>query len=446
MSGEGKSVIILGAGRSSFSLINYLIHSSKSHGFSLSIGDLEPEIVQKKFPGINVFYFNILDPEMAGSVLAKADLIISMLPQKLHLHVALICAEKGIHLLTASYLSEEIKALSPQFESKKVCCLMELGLDPGLDHMSALRVLDRIKKDGHVLLGFETFTGGLLAENTEAENPWNYKFTWNPRNVVLAGNDTVKFIQEGKYKYIPYHQLFRRTEVIFIPGHGYFEGYANRDSLKYLDLYDLRGIRTLYRGTLRRPGFCKAWDVFVQLGATSDNYEMESVDQMTHRQFINSFLRFNPHDSVELKLAHYLNLGLDAEEMYKLKWLGMFDEELVGLKKGTPAQILEHILKKKWTLNKSDRDMIVMWHKFTYLDREKPKEVQAHMVAYGDDEVNTAMAKTVGLPIAVCAELILTGKLVLTGVHIPTQQKIYEPILTKLNTMGFDFHVCETLS
>jgi len=446
MPNDGKTVIILGAGRSATSLINYLLTSSEQKCFKVSIGDINIKDVKIRFPGARVFQFDVEDQDNSKELLTEAHLIISMLPAHLHIRIATICADLGINLLTASYLNDDIKALDRSFKEKNACCIMELGLDPGLDHMSALKVLNEIKSAGHKLTGFETFTGGLLAETTDAENPWNYKFTWNPRNVVMAGNGTVKFLQEGRYKYIPYHNLFRRTEVIFIPGHGYFEGYANRDSLKYLELYELEGISTLFRGTLRRPGFCKAWDVFVQLGATSDEYQMESVDQLTHRQFINSFLRYNPHDSVELKLAHYLHLGLESEEMFKLKWLGIFDEELVGLKKGTPAQILEHILKKKWTLTKTDRDMIVMWHKFNYLEGDRPKEVQAHMVVYGDDDINTAMSKTVGLPLGICAELILTGKIKLAGVHLPTKQTIYEPILTKLNSMGFEFNVRETIS
>ncbi|MDH5607953.1 MAG: saccharopine dehydrogenase NADP-binding domain-containing protein [Cyclobacteriaceae bacterium] len=441
-----KSVLILGAGRSSTSLIRYLLDNSVADGFQVIIGEKEPDIAHKKFPKAEILAFDILDKEQAAREIKKATLVISMLPASLHVHVARICASEGIHLLTASYLSEEIKALSDAFAASKAICLMEMGLDPGIDHMSAMKVLDRIQKKGFELTSFETFTGGLLADDAIKDNPWNYKFTWNPRNVVLAGSGSVKFIQEGKYKYIPYHRLFRRTEVIHIPGYGYFEGYANRDSLNYLDLYNLRNIRTLYRGTLRRPGFCRAWDIFVQLGATDDSYQMEGVEQMTHRQFINSFLQFNPHDSVELKLAHYMNFGLESEEMYKLNWLGIFSEEKVGLSQGTPAQILEHILKKKWTLDSTDRDMIVMWHKFDFLDKGRHKQIQAHMVAVGDDEVNTAMAKTVGLPLGIAAREVLAGRIALTGVHIPTQKEIYEPVLAELERMGFEFMERETLS
>lgn len=441
-----KHILVLGAGRSSTSLINYLLENAKENDWKVVIGEKDTSIARKKFKEADVIEFDINDNALATAQITNAQLVISMLPASLHPIVAGICAEIGRDMLTASYISPEIKALSDQFAASGNQCIMELGLDPGIDHMSAMRVLDRIKATGHTLTSFETFTGGLLAEDKLKENPWAYKFTWNPRNVVLAGTGNVKFLQESRFKYIPYHKLFKRTEIIHIPGYGHFEGYANRDSLKYLDLYKLRGIQTLYRGTLRRPGFCKAWDIFVQLGATDDTYEMENVSEMTHRQFINSFLMFNPHDSVELKLAHYLNIGLESDEMYKLNWLNIFSEEPVGLDKGTPAQILEHILKKKWTLDDTDKDMIVMWHKFSYLDNGRPKEIQAHMIALGDDPVNTAMSKTVGLPLAIAAKMILQGKIKTTGVSIPTQQEIYEPILDELENMGFEFSERETVS
>ncbi|MFT4786763.1 MAG: saccharopine dehydrogenase (NADP+, L-glutamate forming) [Cyclobacteriaceae bacterium] len=434
-----NKLLILGAGRSSSSLIKYLIEHKDEISLELTIGEKDPDVAKKKFPELKVVEFDILDTEKSISIIQGHQLVISMLPASLHFHAAKICAAEGIHFITASYLTKEIQALAPQFSKKGACCVMEMGLDPGIDHMSAMQVLDRIKSAGHTLTAFETFTGGLLDEATEKENPWQYKFTWNPRNVVMAGTGAVKFIQEGKYKYIPYHRLFKRTEVIHIPGHGYYEGYANRDSLQYLELYNLQGIETLFRGTLRRVGYCKAWDIFVQLGATDDDYKMENVSKMSHRQFVNSFLSYNPHDSVELKLAHYLSLGLESDEMFKLKWLGLFDEELIGLQEGTPAQILEHILKKKWTLQEGDKDRIVMWHKFDYLENGRPKQIQAHMVATGDDLTQTAMSKTVGLPLAILAKLLITGQMNLTGVHIPTSKTIYEPVLNELESLGFEF-------
>ncbi|MEM9339489.1 MAG: saccharopine dehydrogenase family protein [Bacteroidota bacterium] len=435
-------ILVIGAGRSSTSLINYLLQHAEEEDWQLTIAEKETALAEEKINGHprgQVVSFDVKDHQHLSSIIEGNDLIISMLPAFLHLEVAKVCSQIGRHLLTASYLSPEIKELGDSFVKHGKLLIMEMGLDPGIDHMSAMNVLDRIKSEGHELTAFETFTGGLLNRDDEKNNPWQYKFTWNPRNVVIAGQGFVKFIQEGRYKYIPYNKLYRRTEIIHIPGHGHFEGYANRDSLKYLDLYNLRGIKTLYRGTLRRPGFCKAWDVFVQIGATDDSFEMEKVREMTHRQFINSFLSYNPKDSVELKLAHYMNLDIDSEIMYKLKWLDVFSDEPVGLDKGTPAQILEHILKKKWTLNETDQDMIVMWHKFNYLSDGVPKQIESHMVAVGDDALNTAMSKTVGLPLAITAKLILQNRIKLSGVHIPTHSLIYGPVLNELERLGFEF-------
>jgi saccharopine dehydrogenase (NADP+, L-glutamate forming) len=347
--------------------------------------------------------------------------------------------KSGKHLVTASYVTDEIKALDAQAKEKGILLLNECGLDPGIDHMSAMKVIDRIRQEGGEIVGFESFTGGLLAPNDKVDNPWQYKFTWNPRNVVLAGTGGVKFLQDGKFKYIPHHKIFRRIEIVHIPGYGYFEGYANRDSLGYREVYDLKNIKTMYRGTFRRQGFCKTWSILVQLGACDDSYQMEEVDNMTHRQFINSFLSYNPDDSIELKLAHYMNIDLDSDEMNKLKWSGFFSDELVGLKKGTPAQILEHILKKKWTLDPDEKDMIVMYHKFNFMIKGNLREIHATMVAIGDDRVNTAMSKTVGLPMGIATKLLAEGKITARGVKIPIEKGIYSPILSELKGLGFDF-------
>lgn len=442
-----QKILIIGAGQSSTSLIKYLVENGASKDWKITIAEKNTALAENKIQGYDnasVVDFDVFDDQILNKAVEQHDVIISMLPAALHIHVAKKCASLGRHFLTASYLSDDISALDEDFKKAGKTAIMEIGLDPGIDHMSAMKVLDDLKASGYDLTGFETFTGGLVADESVGDNPWKYKFTWNPRNVVLAGQGTCKFIQEGRYKYIPYHKLFKRTEMIFVPGHGYFEGYANRDSLAYLDVYNLRGINTLYRGTLRRPGYCSSWDVFVQLGATDDSYEMENVHEMTHRQFINSFLSYNPNDSVELKLAHYMNLPIDSDIMFRMKWLGMFEDQPVGLEKGTPAQILEHILKKKWTLGKEDKDMIVMWHKFNFLDQGKSRQIESSMVALGDDDRNTAMAKTVGLPLAIATKLILENKIRLSGIHVPIKKEIYEPVLAELSELGFDFNERET--
>lgn len=435
-------ILILGAGRSATSLIKYLLQASTSNNWTVLVADYALQLAQEKVgdhPNGSAIAFNINKEDERDRVVQQADVVISMLPARFHPSVAEACLMFGKHLITASYVSDDMRALDAQAKEKGLLFLNECGLDPGIDHMSAKKVIDNIRSRGFELRAFESFTGGLLAPDPSDDNPWEYKFTWNPRNVVLAGQGTVKFIQEGRYKYIPYHKLFRRIEMIHIPGHGYFEGYANRDSLMYMDVYDLKGIQTLYRGTLRRPGFCKAWDIFVQLGATDDSYMLEDVNKMTHRQFVNSFLSYNPNDSVELKLAHYLGLDLDGPEMHKLRWLGLFDEDSVGLLKGSPAQILEHILKKKWTIGPDVKDQIVMWHLFDYQDGDKTKRVRSAMVTNGEDAIDTAMAKTVGLPLGIATKLLLQGKIAARGVQIPITPEFYNPILSELADLGFHF-------
>jgi saccharopine dehydrogenase (NADP+, L-glutamate forming) len=437
-----KHLLILGAGRSTTILIDYLLARCARETWTLTLGDLSQAAAADRLQGhpqANAIAFDVHDATQRQAEIERADLVISMLPASFHPLVAQSCLAAGKHLLTASYVPDEMRAMHADVQAKGLLFLMECGLDPGIDHMSAMRVIDQIRRDGHELVGFETFAGGLLHPDSCLSNPWEYKFTWNPRNVVLAGQGTIKFIQEGRYKYIPYHRLFRRTEVVHLPGHGYFEGYANRDSLKYLDVYQLQGIRTLFRGTFRRVGFCQAWNIFVQLGATDDSYEMEGVAAMTHRQFLNSFLSYDPVNSVELKLAHYLGLDLDAQEMFRLGWLGLFEEEPIGLERGTPAQVLEHILKKKWSMTPADRDQIVMWHKFDFLDQGQPRQIQSHLVVDGDDPTYTAMAKTVGLPLGIAAEQLLKGNIPATGVQIPILPSIYEPILSQLSALGLDF-------
>lgn len=287
---------------------------------------------------------------------------------------------------------------------------------------------------------FESFTGGLVAPESD-DNLWNYKFTWNPRNVVLAGQGgAAEFIQEGTYKYIPYHRLFRRTEFLEIEGYGRFEAYANRNSLKYRSIYGLEDILTLYRGTIRRVGFSKAWNSFVQLGMTDDSYIIPNSEELSYRQFVNLFLPYSPTDSVELKLRHNLKIDQDDLMWDKLLELDIFNKDKkIGLKDATPAQALQKILMDKWTLKEHDKDMIVMYHKFGYeLDGVK-KQIDSNMVVKGEDQTYTAMAKTVGLPVAIAALKILNKEITTPGVLRPIAREIYEPILKELESFGINF-------
>jgi saccharopine dehydrogenase-like NADP-dependent oxidoreductase len=434
-----KTILVLGAGRSSSSLINYLLREGEKSGWRIIVGDFyQISAIERigKSAIAEAVAFDINDDESSNRTINKADVVISLLPASLHPLVAKHCLNLNKHMLTASYVSDEMEALGNEAKFKDLLFLNECGLDPGIDHMSAMQIIEKIKGDTGKIISFESFTGGLIAPETDFENPWRYKFTWNSRNVVLAGQSTAKYLSGGEYKYIPYQQLFLRTTPVHVEGYGDYEGYANRDSLKYINTYGLHDVKTMLRGTLRHKGFCSAWNIFVQLGCCDDTYLMDNVSALTHSDFLNAFLDYHPSKSVEEKLIDQMHLKRDGSEIQKLKWSGLFDDTLVGLDKGTPAQILEHILNKKWKLQAGDKDMIVMWHRFVYEENNRRKEIHASLVAKGNDAIETAMAKTVGLPLGIATKLLLEGKIKQRGVVIPIAKEIYEPILNALKSFG----------
>ncbi|MFN4198123.1 MAG: saccharopine dehydrogenase family protein [Flavobacterium sp.] len=439
-----RKILILGAGRSASSLIHYLLGKSDEEQLQITIADLSLELAQKKtmgHPNARALQLNISDVLHRQEEISASDIVISMLPAHMHIEVAEDCINFNKHLVTASYISPAMQALDSQAKEKGLIFMNEIGLDPGIDHMSAMKVINDIRAQGGKIILFESFCGGLVAPESDS-NLWNYKFTWNPRNVVLAGQGGVsKFIQEGKYKYIPYNRLFRRTEFMEVEGYGRFEGYANRDSLKYRSVYGLDDILTMYRGTLRRVGYSKAWDMLVQLGMTDDSYALEDSEHMSYRDFTNAFLPYHPTDSVELKLRHYLKIDQDDVIWDKLVELDLFNaQKKSGLKNATPAQYLEHILTEKWKLGEEDKDMIVMCHKFGYELNGVRKQINSSMVCLGDDQTYTAMAKTVGLPVAMATLLILNGKIKTPGVQLPIHKEVYEPLLDELESYGIVFH------
>ncbi|MDC6385117.1 saccharopine dehydrogenase [Flagellimonas taeanensis] len=438
-----RTILVIGAGKSTSYLLDYILKKSKEENLHLKIGDLHPEHIPKEFtshPNCTAFTLDIFNDGERKKAVSEASIVISMLPASLHIKVAEDCIQYKKHLITASYVSKELEALDGEAKKNGLVFMNEIGLDPGIDHMSAMEVIDRIRDKGGKMLLFESFTGGLVAPESDS-NLWNYKFTWNPRNVVLAGQGGVaKFIQEGTYKYIPYQKLFRRTEFMNIEGYGTFEAYANRDSLKYREAYGLQDVLTLYRGTMRRVGFSKAWQMFVILGMTDDSYTIENSEGMSYREFVNLFLPYSPTDSVELKLRHYLKIDQDDIMWGKLLELNLFDRhKKIPLKNASPAQVLQYILEDNWTLKEHEKDMIVMYHKFGYELNGEKKQIDANMVVIGENRTYTAMSKTVGLPVAMATLQILNGKINTPGVQIPIKKEVYAPILSELKSHGIHF-------
>jgi len=438
-----KNILIIGAGKSSSALLKYLLDTSEQEALFITIADISIENANKlinKHRNAKAIILDVFDKHQRKEQIQKADIVISMLPARFHLDVAKDCITFNKHMVTASYISSEMKALDAEVKKKGLVFMNEIGLDPGIDHMSAMQVIDKIKDAGGKMLLFESFCGGIVAPESD-NNLWNYKFTWNPRNVVLAGQGgAAMFIQEGTYKYIPYTKLFRRTEFLKVNGSGNFEAYANRDSLKYRSVYGLNDIPTIYRGTIRKVGFSRAWDIFVQLGMTDDSYTIEASENMSYRDFVNLFLGYSPSDSIELKLRSYLKIEQDDVMWAKLVELDLFNPiKKIGLINATPAKMLQKILEDSWTLQNDDKDMIVMQHLFGYELNGKKHQIESSFIVLGENQTYTAMSKTVGLPVGIAALKILKGEIKTPGVQIPINKEVYEPILKELENYGIKF-------
>ncbi len=437
-----KKILLLGAGRSSGALISYLLKHSQADDFELTVADISVASAEEKISEHNrgrAIAFDINNTEQRKIEINQADIVISLLPPALHYIAAVDCVKERKHLVTASYVSSEIKALNADAIKNNVLLLNECGLDPGIDHLSAMEIIHRLQKQGAELKSFKSYTGGLIAPESN-DNLWGYKFTWNPRNVILAGQGTAKYMENNCYKYIPYNRLFSQIEKINVDDLGVFDGYANRDSLAYRKIYGIDNIPTLLRGTLRQENFCSAWQVFVSLGLTDDSYSIEDSEHLTYAQMVEAFIP----DSIKginltNRLATFCNLSVDSIEMKMIQSTGVFENKTIGLKNATPAQILQELLQSKWILKPNDKDMIVMQHLFNYSLNGKDESIHSGLIVKGDDTVQTAMAKTVGLPLGIVTRLILQNKISLRGVHIPVKEEIYKPILAELKEYGISF-------
>ena len=433
-----KKILVLGAGKSATTLITYLLGNAKQHGWHITVGDFHIETAIQKIGGHEcgtAIFFDVKNAELRAKCVQEHDIVASVLPAAFHQMVALDCLEYGKHIITPSYVSQENAALDKAFKDKNLLFMGEIGLDPGIDHMSMMRTLDEIKAKGANIKAVRSFCGALIAPESD-NNPWNYKFTWAPMNVVLAGQGTAQYLKNGKPKYIPYNRLFSLTENYHIEGLGTYEAYANRDSLSYLDKYQLSQIPTFIRGTLRKEGYCEAWNTFVKLGLTDDNISIYNTEKLTYSDLIHAFLPSNyieENPDVQTALAEFLHIGVASPIMKKLAWLGLFDKNnFIGQGPATPAKILHDLLIKKWALEEADVDMIIMLHKIDYeLDGYNFSHTST-MVQKGEDAENTALAATVGLPMGMMIKLLLTTDLQLSGVQIPIMKEVYEPILKEL--------------
>ena len=433
-----KKILIVGAGKSSPYLLEYLYNRRLILDIYITVlADKKPEYFDKNFKDLNFIKTNIDDSNNLKKLIKDTFILISLLPASLHFKIAEICSKMSINMITASYLDEKIKKLNSEFVKNNSFLFMEMGLDPGIDHMSAMKVINELKLK-YKIEEFESYTGGLINYNKE-ENPWGYKFTWNPMNVILAGSDNAYFIENYEKVFVPYNKLFKSTKNITIPNVGHYEGYPNRDSLKYKDLYGLENIKTLRRGTLRNKSYCSSWHVFVELGLTNNSLVINDVNDMTHFEFFSMNYKTKNSSSFLKILYKKFNLNQDSQEIKNLYWIGMFSDQKISLKGGTAAEILLHIISKKWTLNEDELDLIVMYHTFKYVENNTTKMLTSYLKVKGESKVKTAMAKTVGLPIALLVEHIIENNLKFKGINLPFRKEIYLPILSKLKENGIYF-------
>lgn len=440
-----KKILIIGAGRSASSLIDYLLQQAEQYDWQIRLADMSLTMAQEKIadhPRGEAIQLNAMDASERKPYLQEADLIVSMLPAHLHIHIAKDCLQMGKHLATASYVSDELKQLDPEVQAKGLIFLNEIGLDPGIDHMSAMQMIHNIRSKGAKIHAFYSYAGGLVAPESD-DNPWHYKFTWNPRNVVLAGQGVSQYLYEHRYRHTPYHRLFSKSDLVYVPSMGWFDAYPNRTSLKYRGSYGLDDIPTIMRGTLRYKGFCKAWSLLVRLGLTDDDYRMQYSDDLTYRQWLRSYLPPNleriGHSTIRAQIASLFNLNVADEALDKLQWLGLFSDEKIPLDEASSAEILQELLERKWKLKPEDKDMIVMQHELEYeLEGQKRRHISS-LVHYGTDSIHTAMSKLVGLPLAIGVKHILLGNFKSCGVQIPIHPEIYQPVMQELGSLGVQF-------
>ena len=442
-----QKILILGAGRAATALIDYLLNEAAKNDWFVTVADFDEELAKEKVGHSGngrAVQLNISNTKKRRELIQEADIVVSLLPVNLHYLVVKDCLTYKKHIVTASYLSQEMYGLDREARKAAIVMVGEMGLDPGIDHMSAMEKIDALRADNCKIIAFRSYTGGLVSKENLTDNPWNYKFTWNPRNVVLAGQGTAQYISEGKYKYIPYNRVFQRLDEIRVDGIGKLEAYVNRDSLLYKTLYHLEDIPTLIRYTLRYPGYCRAWNALVKLGWTDDTYPIIDSELMTYRELLESYLRgvFKQYPAgynLRNHLADFLRIDRSDPVIEKLEWLGIFEKTPIEVKNASPAVILQNLLQKKWKLQPDDKDLIVMQHQFDYEKNGKQFRLSSTMKMYGEDSVHTAMSKLVGLPIGIFIKLTLQDQLKLRGVHIPVIPEIYAPVLAELSELGVRF-------
>jgi saccharopine dehydrogenase-like NADP-dependent oxidoreductase len=438
-----KRILVLGAGQSTPYLTHHLLALAEEHDWHVTVGDLDRDLAQQRVGDHSrgtAIRFDVNDEQVRSKQIKRADVVINMLAARFQDLVAWDCVTHGKHMLSVSYRNRTVRDLGPDAQRKGILLLTELGLDPGIDHMSAMSVIDGVHARGGKILRFRSYGSGIPAPNQE-HNPLRYVITWNPRNVVMASEQGAQYMENDKIKIVPWHHVFHHTWPVEVGGVGTLEAYPNRDSIAYMKTFGLQHVRTMIRATLRYPGWSETWEKIVRIGLPNEDLRIPRLHERSYREVVEMFLPMtNVDELVETRLSRFLGISPTGKIMENLTWLGLFSDEEVGCEGETPAAMMIHLLKRKLPLVPGMRDMVVIMHE---LDVEygdsRSERITSTLVAEGEANGFTAMAKTVGLPTAVTAKLLMLGKLKLTGSHIPTQRSIYEPVLREMAGAGLEF-------
>jgi saccharopine dehydrogenase-like NADP-dependent oxidoreductase len=432
-----QKILVAGAGKSSIFLIHYLLSHAPRNNWKIVVADGSAQAIEEKIgnsPYAEKAVIDITNAAQRQRLVEEADIVLSLMPPHLHIHLAHDCLKYKKNLITSSYISPEMKAMEKEVKEAGLMFMCEMGLDPGIDHMTANQIIHSIQRVAASITSFKSYCGGLIAPESD-NNPWHYKFSWNPKNIVTAGKGGAKYLLNGKEVEIPYEKIFDNNKKIKVEGLGSLAYYPNRDSLRYLELYDVPDIKTFLRATLRHPQFCKGWQAVVDLGLT-DETDKRKIGGYSYAKWLGEKSGLNG-----MPLAKHIGEKIQDEKVLSmLEWLDLFSDKNIKDGEYSSADVLLDVLLEKWEMAPEEKDMVVMQHEVEYLHKGKKIKLTSSMVLKGESRDYSAMAKTVGLPMAVLARMVLNKKITPpTGVLIPNMPSIYKPVLTELTHHGIQF-------
>ncbi|MCF7885096.1 MAG: saccharopine dehydrogenase NADP-binding domain-containing protein [Candidatus Marinimicrobia bacterium] len=429
-----KKILVLGAGLVAKPLVKYLINEDD---FEVTVATRTvrkaEQLVENSSNGKAV-QLDVNNTKELRRLIKKSDITISLLPYTFHAKVAKICIEFGRHMVTTSYISDEMQALDEDAKKAEILILNEIGVDPGIDHMSAMRIIDRVENQGGKVASFKSYCGGLPAPEAN-DNPFGYKFSWSPKGVLKAGKNEAKYLKDGQIIEIDGEELFQHYWPLeFEDAPAKFETYPNRNSLPYIDTYCLEDVDTMFRGTIRNRGWCDALNCIVKLGLLDDN-KQEDLSKMTYNQLLRTQVNAGKNESTRDAVDTYLGESSNKAALDKLEWLGLFEEKQLP-NENTLIDVMTALFLEKMSYQENERDMIVLFHDFLVEFPDKKQRITSTLIEYGLPNGDSAMARTVSLPAAIATRLILRNEIQEKGVHAPVIPEIYNPVLNELEKMG----------